>query len=497
MSYVHNAWVLAGIGLAVVALLAAALLTHDRLFRRLGWGGAFWGALTLGYLYVGHLPVLLNRMPNDPLARAAVQVYDTIWWVALAWLTVQIINLLLWRVLFPGAQPGGRKLIADLLSVLIYVAAFLAVLSFTFDQEISGVLTASGVMAIVIGLALQTSLGEIVSGVFMSVEAPYRAGDWITIDDKIVGQVLETNWRATRLMTRTGDYLIVPNSTIAKANIVNHYFPDRTHTAQIKITVDPRAAPDRVMSVVTCAVIASPRVRNDPPPTTIISNLSPSGIEYSVTYQVDDFAEAHLARSDVAERIWRHLFWAGIRPTEAPVPAPSTAHSEEERCSALERALTRVGIFATLSPEERQAIAGRFRMRSIAANTTLVTQGDHGDSLFLISDGVLGIYHREGDADVEITRLGPGDYLGEMSLLTGAPRSATVRSITAACVHEIAKADLAPIMARRPALASELAQILATRQAVLAQSGQRADETQSEGSYAERIAAWIGGLFRA
>lgn len=484
----------------VLALATLGLYARERLYRRLAWGGALWLALTLGYLHSGDLPVLLNRLPTDPMARAAVQAYDTAWWVSLAWLAVAVLNVVLWRWLFPGArQPGGRKLVADLVSGFVYIAAFFAILSFAFDQEISGVLATSGVVAIVIGLALQTSLGEIVSGLFMSVEAPYHAGDWITIDDKIEGQVVETNWRATRIKVRTGDIVIVPNSTVARAQIVNHYFPDRQHAAHVDVTVDARSPPDRVVTVLTAAALASPALRHETPPRVVVRELAQASITYRVTFTVDDFADAPALRSEVASRIWHHLAWAGIRLEGPPQATPGTAETAGERSTALERALARVGLLAPLSPEERAELAGRFRTQRIKAGSVVVQQGAGGDSLFLISEGVLVVRRRlESGLEAEVNRLGPGDYFGEMSLLTGAPRSASVVALCETCVHELAKTDLAPILNARPSLARELAAVLATRERGLADAERppmRPPETES--SYADRIAGWITAFFRS
>jgi small-conductance mechanosensitive channel len=492
---------LIAVGVAVLALLVAGFYAHERQNRRLAWGGALWLALTLGYLRTGDVPVLIHRLPTDPLARALVQAYDTLWWLAGAWLVVNLMNVVLWRWLFPGArQPGGRKLIADLMSTFIYLAAFLAILAFAFDQDISGVLATSGVVAIVIGLALQTSLGEIVSGLFMSVEAPYRAGDWITIDDKIDGQVVETNWRATRLKTRTDDYVIVPNSTIAKANIVNRYFPGKQHIAQFLITIDSRTPPERAIATLRAAAAAATGIQRDPPPEVLILNLTPKAIEYRITYHIDDFAEAPALRSELAQRVWHHLDWAGIRMDEAPILAPATALTDAERATALEKALTRVILCSPLSSDERATLATRCRTQTVPAGTTLVTQGADGDSMYLISEGVMVVRLRQPETglDIEVARLGPGDYFGEMSLLTGAKRSATVRALTPVCVHELTKADLAPTLMARPALASELGKVLAARQKALVAAGHATGPHDgSDESYAERISTWISSFFHA
>lgn len=488
------------VGIVVLGLVVAGFYAHERLNRRLAWGAALWLALTLGYLHSGDLPVLLNRLPTDPVARALVQAYDVVWWLALAWLTVAALNVLLWFWLFPRARhAGGTKLVADVVSGLVYIAAFFAIMAFAFDYEVSGLLATSGVVAIVIGLALQTSLGEIVSGLFLSVEAPYRAGDWITIDDNVEGQVIETNWRATRIRTRTGDIRIVPNSVIAHAQIVNHYFPNQQHAAHVDVTVDARTPPQRVMTVMMAAALAAPCVRHEPAPQTIIRTVSQTAIEYRVIFFINDFAEAPASRSDVASRIWTHFAWAGIRMDGPPLASPGTAESEAERSVTLEKGLTRVSLFAPLSFDERGALAGRFRSFPVTAGTPLVSEGERGDSLFLISEGVLLVQKRLKDgSDAEVSRLGPGDYFGEMSLLTGAPRSAAVVTLTDGWVHELAKDDLAPIMAARPTLASELARVLAARQRSLAEAGHSEYQPpETEESYAERIGAWITTFFRS
>ena len=240
-------------------------------------------------------------------------------------------------------------------------------------------------------------------------------------------------------------------------------------------------------------------MRQEPPPRVIIRTLGQTTVDYRVEFTIDDFAEARAARSDVANRVWVHLAWAGIRMDGPPLASPANAESEAERTAALEKALLRVSLFEPLSFDERGALASRFKTQRVAAGTTLVSQGERGDSMFLISEGVLAVRkHTATGADAEVTRLGPGEYFGEMSLLTGEPRSATVAALTDACVHELAKDDLSPLMAVRPTLASELARVLAVRQMALAAAGKLViHPPETCESYAERISAWITTFFRS
>ena len=113
-------------------------------------------------------------------------------------------------------RPREGKLLQDLLAGLIYLAALFTIVSDAFDLSIQGLLATSGVIAIVFGLALQSSLGDLFSGIVLSFSHPYRPGDWISLDGGTDGRVLELNWRATHVLTARRDLAIVPNSTIAK-----------------------------------------------------------------------------------------------------------------------------------------------------------------------------------------------------------------------------------------------------------------------------------------
>src|SRR3979490_2261490 len=159
--------------------------------------------------------------------RFFVGALEVIWWLGAAWLAVGFLR----AFVVLGRQPRESKLFQDLLAALIYLAATFAIDAEVCDLPVKGLLATSGALAIVIGLALQSSLGDVFSGIVLNIERPYRVGDWIILDDTVQGKVIETNWRATHLLTGRQDVAIVPNSVIAKSKLVNCSSPTRIHGA--------------------------------------------------------------------------------------------------------------------------------------------------------------------------------------------------------------------------------------------------------------------------
>jgi mechanosensitive ion channel-like protein len=209
----------------LAVLLLGGLLTHF-LFRRHPLGRAIvrvicLAVLTLVLLYAG-------VVPYEPLTRTGVPFQDAVhavlkiaWWLLTAWFLVGFLRVFV----ITERRPREGKLVQDLLAGLIYLAALLAIIAYVFDLPIQGLLATSGVIAIILGLALQSTLSDVFSGIVLNFSRPYRPGDWISIDGSTDGRVLEMNWRATHVLTAKRDLAIVPNSTIAKAKIVNASSP--------------------------------------------------------------------------------------------------------------------------------------------------------------------------------------------------------------------------------------------------------------------------------
>ena len=192
-----------------------------------------------------------------------LEFFGILWWVLGAWLIKSLLDLTLRQTLFPdNDEPQARRLFADLASGLIYVLAFFGMIGTVFKVPVSTFLATSGVLAIVLGLAFQNTLGDVLSGLAINIERPFGAGDWITLADHVSGQVLQVNWRATRIRTWSHDMVVIPNSVASKAVVTNHSRPKGPHRCIVRISVGAATATSRVLEALTAA---SAEARSLPP----------------------------------------------------------------------------------------------------------------------------------------------------------------------------------------------------------------------------------------
>jgi len=252
--------------------------------------------------------------------RLPVELFGIIWWLLGAWLFKTLFDLVLRRTYFPDDnEPHARRLFADLASVLIYVLAFVGIVGTVFKEPVTTFLATSGILAIVLGLALQNTLGDLLSGLAINIERPFGAGDWITLADHTSGQVMQVNWRATRLRTWKHDIVVVPNSVISKSTVTNHCRPKGPHRCIIRLSVDFAVSPARVIEALKVAAGSSPSASRATVPLAYARAVSDAVIEYELAFAIDSFPQSFAATSDMLERISAAFGLLGIR-----VGAPAT-----------------------------------------------------------------------------------------------------------------------------------------------------------------------------
>ena len=159
-----------------------------------------------------------------------------------------------------------NKLLSDIIAASIYVCSALAMMGFVFGLSLRGVLATSGIIAIVLGLALQSTLGDVFSGLSLSIEKPYRIGDEILLEGGAGGEVIQMNWRSTHLKNGANDVVIVPNNAIAKMRIVNHSAGSKRYGETLTILVDSRNEPELTLEILKQAALACPSILEHPAP---------------------------------------------------------------------------------------------------------------------------------------------------------------------------------------------------------------------------------------
>jgi small-conductance mechanosensitive channel len=453
-------------------LLAIALLALFFLLRfvvpvaeigRVRAGIFFTGTYLVSLIAVGVLhPVVPPPSHHDWLRLLSVLLFS--------FAAVIAAGLLLFDVVLVRREIP--RILRDILQGIAYLITAAVVLTRS-EVDVTKVFTASVLTTAVIGLALQETLGNIMAGLALQLERDLEVGDWISIDSHI-GRVREVRWRATTIVTKNGDLMLIPNSAITRATIVNYSRPTRAHRQWINVRVHFRHPPARVRDVILESVRALSFVRADPPPDCILNEFNSDASTYSVRYWMDDVQRANTTDSAVRSAIWYALHRAGM---EIPFPSHNVNLTEmnddrmqrklDEDYAQRVDALARVDVFRALDAEKIDRLARRLRLVLFGPGEVILRQGDPGDSLYVVRNGSVAVQIGVLGASKEVATLSDGQFFGEMSLMTGESRAATVVAKTDVECYIVDKEAFQGILQEKPELATTITDILSRRQAVL------------------------------
>jgi small-conductance mechanosensitive channel/CRP-like cAMP-binding protein len=458
--------------LVIVLVLFAVGAAASRLFFRNHTKGRVIVRVTFLILLTFAL-LHANITPYEPLRSTGSSLFDVVqailkiaWWLWAAWFLVALSR----AMVVVEHRPHEGQLLQDLISGCIYLAGLLAIVRYVFDLPIQGLLATSGVIAIILGLALQSTLGDVFSGVVLNFSRPYRTDDWVNIGGETSGRVLEINWRATHILTAQRDLAIIPNSTIAKSKIVNVSSPSGVHGITISVQVAPGPSPSIVVELLTQAVTNCRLILATPAPTISTNGLSAAYVEFEINFFVKDLPTTTRAQNELLDMVYRHLAFAGIdlaTPSNGVVPLTSERPTRQPvlRPVAL---LEQMAIFATLSAdEERAVLAPKLKRRSYRQGDILIEEGSVAHSLSLLASGVVSCFLTDEDPQEEVLRLGPGDHFGELGLLRGEPSILRMTALTPVVTYELSRDDILPLLEAHPEVAETLKRDLAQRETIV------------------------------
>lgn len=446
------------------ALTTHAALRHRPALRLVGQIILF-AVLTLLLFWHGIVPYEGGPAQTSTLQSVFLGLAKIVWWVNAALTLVGCVRVFL---IFER-QPREGRLIQDLVIGMIYVGVALSVFANVFSFPVGTIIATSGVFAVIFGLAMQSTLSDLFSGIALNIGRPYGIGDWITLGNGIEGKVLETNWRATHLLSGTGDLIVLPNSTLAKANLTNLSRPDHSHGVKLPVRIAPTKSPRIIADVMRAALLNSGSVLPRPQPSVHVKSLDAEALELELSFHVRDYATASAVKDEVFDLVARHVRAAGLllaSPTGRAPEFDMEAAREPHRPTPL-RLLDAIPLFASLTEDEKETLAATMLRRTYRAGETVMAQGAIVTALTVLRSGVLVVSRSEGGQDNEVRRLAPGDFFGETGLLTGSGEPGSIRALTFAVVYEIGAAGLAPLMRDRPAIAEELGSVLAQRATVV------------------------------
>ncbi len=373
-------------------------------------------------------------------------------------------------------------ILRDIAQGVLYLFLLLAALrAIGFDP--GSILTTGAVVTAVIGLSLQETLGNLVAGLAIQLQRPFDEGDWVQVepDGKRIGRVVEINWRATKVLTLDNVEVIVPNGMLAKVPIVNYSKPTKAARRSVYVSVSYDIPPPRVHEAILEAIRDAPGVLAEPPPSILTNNFGDSGIEYWVRFFTEDFDRRDGVDSGVRDRIYYALHRANF---EIPFPQrklhvhqvsdESVARDNDARIARRERALASIDLLKFLDAGILWRLAAAATTRIFSPGETIVRQDDDADELFVIERGTVTVLlEGKGKKPSEVTKLGPGMFFGEMALVTGERRQATVRASTECELTVIGHQAFHDVLAASPDMVKELSRVLAERQTMLEEHAER------------------------
>lgn len=341
------------------------------------------------------------------------QLLEASWWAVVGRACVGFTRMLV--VL--EHRPRETRIVSDLVAGSIYVATLLAIINFAFDAPIRGLLATSGVIAIVLGLALQSTLSDVFCGIAVGLERPYKPGDLLWVEGGIEGRVTQLNWRSTHIVTDFDDIAIIPNSIMAKSRLVNRSEPTSVRGDEVSVSLDPGAAAETCLSVPTAAALACRIPRTEPAMTVTCTRLQGGGVDCAIRFFVDTSQQVAPARAEVLMKVQRHLRHAGIALAVPGLAAPLAV-----AVPTLEQLLASSDVFGVPDLDDRQLLAKNFSVRSLNAGEVLVHEGEAPQALFVLASGTAEVVSKARAAGLEtIYRLSSGESLRTVGLITGTP----------------------------------------------------------------------------
>jgi len=361
-----------------------------------------------------------------------------VWWLVCARLVAVLTVLALGR----DARSKKAKLVSDLLAGGIYVTAILIILNSVLDLHVNGLIATSGVIAIVLGLALQNTLADLFSGIAVGVEQPFHIGDRVSIGDHPEGIVVQMNWRAIRIQTDGDDLATIPNSIVARSEIINRSVPTERRAASVDIPTLSTARSETLMSLAQQALLLCPAILEQPPASVSIKSIGTRTTTLGISYYVATTPDLSTAKSQLLRQV-RRLF----RHADVLAGQPETR----------ETLLSGLILFESLTPQQIAELAGTLILHAYDVGDAIFLQGSHGASLYVIRSGVFAVIGKETDGSrIDYGRIGAGEYLGELSMMTGDPRPVTAAALTAAEVFELPKSAIETLLGEDSRLSAAL-----------------------------------------
>ncbi len=427
----------------------------------------------------------MSQIAGD-LLRNFFRITRIVLWFILVVSIIRFFNFLIFgRALRNTSSYELTALIRNVVVILIYIIAFFIIFQSQYPAvQLAPLFTGSTIIGIVVGLALQDTLGNLFSGLAMQADQPFQIGDVISIPNKGTGVVESISWRGVKIRTFQNKLLVIGNSILGKETI--EVAPKFNLNARIVFFNTLYSdSPTKTIQVIREAVRQVENVSTKIRPIVRIRNLGESGIDWEIKYWLEDYSKYNTTDALVRQRVWYAFRRENINfafPTRTLYIEKDATEAEvvETENNIYER-IKEVELFAPLSEEETEKVADAAHLRVFAPDEAIVEKDQPGGSMFVIHKGSVEIRTIDDEGKTQVvSTLREGDFFGEMSMLTGEPRSANVVAKEETQVLQIGRYCLKPILDSNPNLIKALSDIVEERRSLLTQKEHHEKKTTGE-----------------
>lgn len=420
---------------------------------------------------------LQHVLQVDPGTRL-FRTIETVFWVCVIHAALSLLNVILfeqaeddtWRSQVP-------KLLIDLARLFLILLGTAFVLASVWNADLAGLVTALGVSSIVIGLALQDTLGSVMSGIALLFERPFTVGDWLEVGG-VVGQVIDINWRAVRLLTLEQEMVVIPHKLISSEVIRNFTKPTPIHAERIQIGFSYNDPPNLARQVLKSTALETKGILLDPEPDVFTLAYADSAVSYEVKFFIRDYGDIEQIRERFMTRVW---YAAKRNNLSIPFPIRTVYNfhgptsQQKGLAKKFSESLQAIPSYVPINREEDSlapSVSG-ISLQHFAAGEKVIRQGQMGNELYIIVAGQALMTRRdESGEDVELLSLRSGEFFGEMSLFSGEPSTVTIAASNDLEVMNISATVVNQMIDRQPSFAREIGQIIESRRLAIQETTQ-------------------------
>lgn len=422
-----------------------------------------------------------NLFPPVKYTPQLLNLFEIVLIVLTGMISIEIISALLFDYFLPRLnREETLPIYRQLLTGGFYCVLVFLVFGWVYKVNIANILTTSAIISIVIGLALQDTLGNLFAGLAQNFSKSYQVGDWVKFGD-YEGKVVRIDWRSVSILTGDDNIAIFPNSNIAKRELLNYSNPTTVHLRSLTLSAHYRHSPHKIRQALSEILQTTQGIVKDPSPRVRLLEYTDHAVKYKMVYWIDDFPQSSAIASDIMEKVWYKFKREGI---SMPYPIREIYHLRPDREITIEERvalLKNIDFIENLSQDELEYLAGRLKIQSYCDGELIFGQGEDGDSFYIVKEGevLVTAVNERGERYLEKV-MKAGSFFGEISLLTGDQRSATITAINDVELFTMGKEDLRYILKSNPQVDEILSAALARRQKASMTEKARLDESCSE-----------------